>query len=54
MFNLMQAEWYQLRVRRSPKNILLVTLAVGLLLAVLPQFIELLLNNPIDNENLTI
>jgi ABC-type transport system involved in multi-copper enzyme maturation permease subunit len=54
MLNLIKAEIYQLRTRTSSKIWLLIALLGGLLMALFPHFIILLMNNPVEGENFSL
>lgn len=54
MFNLIKAEIYQLKTRRTPKIMLLISIISGFLIATFPQIINFLAGNPIENGNLSI
>jgi len=54
MINLLKAEFYQLKTRLSPKIWLLIALVGGFFMAIVPQLLILLLNNPLENENISV
>jgi len=54
MINLLKAEFYQLKTRLSPKIWLLVALVGGFFMAIVPQLLILLINNPVDSENVSV